>query len=129
MENKKCEICGQMKPQNEFSKSYKRRCKACVAEAARNDRKRFKEFENACVEALNGGEAHIPVGAGAKSALSMSGNVNLLNMAIAFMQGMLSNPNICNLHNMNAEAVVVLARNAMICAKALKKVFEKEGND
>ena len=67
--------------------------------------------------------------AGAKSALSMSGNVNLLNMATVFMQGMLSNPNICNLQNMNAEAVVVLARNAMICAKALKMVFEKESND
>ena len=115
-----------MKPQNEFSKSYKRRCKACVAEAARNDRKRFKEFENACVEALNGGGVHITVGAGAKSALPLSGNSTLLNIATSFMQGMLSNPNICNLQNMNAEAVVVLARNAMICAKALKMVFEKE---
>ena len=52
MEKKKCEICGQMKPQNEFSKSYKRRCKACVAEAARNDRKRFKELEREATEAL-----------------------------------------------------------------------------
>ena len=129
MEKKKCEICGQMKPQNEFSKSYKRRCKACVAEAARNDRKRFKELENACTEALNGGGAQIPVGAGANSALPLSGNSTLLNMATVFMQGMLSNPNICNLHNMNAEAVVVLACNAMICAKALKTVFEKESND
>ncbi len=129
MENKKCEICGQMKPQNEFSKSYKRRCKACVAEAARNDRKRFKEFENACVEALNGGEAHIPVGAGAKSALPTSGNSTLLNIATSFMQGMLSNPNLCYPRSMNAEAVVTLARNAMTCAKALIMVFEKEGND
>ena len=129
MEKKKCEICGQMKPQNEFSKSYKRRCKACVAEAARNDRKRFKEFEKACVEALNGGGAHIPVGAGAKSALPLSGNSTLLNIATSFMQGMLSNPNICNLQNMNADSVVVLTRNSIRFAKAFIKIFEKEGND
>lgn len=35
---KKCEICGNMKPQNEFSKSYKNRCKACVAELTRIQR-------------------------------------------------------------------------------------------
>ena len=129
MEKKKCEICGQMKPQNEFSKSYKHRCKACVAEAARNDRKRFKELENACKESLKEGGAHIPVGAGAKSALPLSGNSTLLNMATVFMQGMLSNPNICNLQNMNAEAVVVLTRNSIRFAKAFIKIFEKEGND
>lgn len=129
MDKKKCDICGQYKPLGNFSKSYKNRCKACVAEAARNERKQFKELENACAEALKGGGAHIPVSAGAKSALTMSEKSTLLNMATAFMQGMLSNPDICNLKNMNAEAVVVLAQNAMICAKALKMVFEKESND
>lgn len=35
---KKCEICGAVKPIEEFSKSYRNRCKKCVAEQARNMR-------------------------------------------------------------------------------------------
>lgn len=35
---KKCEICGEVKPITDFSKSYKHRCKACVAEMTRNSR-------------------------------------------------------------------------------------------
>lgn len=128
MEKKKCEICGQIKPQNEFSKSYKHRCKACVAEAARNDRKRFKELENACAEALKGSGTHIPVGAGAKSAPPVDENA-LLCMAVAFMQGMLSNPNLVNTQTLNADSVVVLTRNSIRFAKAFIKIFEKEGND
>ena len=38
METKKCEICGENKPQSEFSKSYRNRCRACVAEQTRNNR-------------------------------------------------------------------------------------------
>lgn len=53
MEKRKCEICGEMKPQNEFSKSYKHRCKACVAEAARNERQRYKNQEREIREALS----------------------------------------------------------------------------
>lgn len=45
MEKRKCEICGEMKPQNEFSKSYKHRCKSCVAAAARNERQQYKNRE------------------------------------------------------------------------------------
>ncbi|MBD5204988.1 MAG: hypothetical protein HDS84_01225 [Bacteroidales bacterium] len=53
MEKKKCEICGQMKPLGDFSKSYKHRCKACVAEAARSYRKNQKVNEHHLGEALN----------------------------------------------------------------------------
>ena len=38
METKKCEVCGENKPQSEFSKSYRNRCRACVAEQTRNAR-------------------------------------------------------------------------------------------
>lgn len=38
METKKCEVCGENKPQSEFSKSYRNRCRACVAEQTRNNR-------------------------------------------------------------------------------------------
>jgi hypothetical protein len=42
MQTKKCEICGEYKPVNEFSKSYPHRCKACVAERTRLSRKAEK---------------------------------------------------------------------------------------
>lgn len=35
---KKCEICGEIKYIGEFSKSYRNRCKKCVAEQERNMR-------------------------------------------------------------------------------------------
>lgn len=37
---RKCEICGKTKPQNEFSKSYKNRCKTCVADLTREKRRK-----------------------------------------------------------------------------------------
>lgn len=39
---KKCEICGQELPISEFSKSYRNRCKSCVAEQVREQRKNGK---------------------------------------------------------------------------------------
>ncbi|MCM1079108.1 MAG: hypothetical protein NC344_05705 [Bacteroidales bacterium] len=38
MGTQKCEICGEWKDTHEMSKSYKHRCKACVAEATRKSR-------------------------------------------------------------------------------------------
>ena len=38
MNNKICEVCGQEKPAEAFSKSYKNRCRDCVAEQARQKR-------------------------------------------------------------------------------------------
>lgn len=40
---KECEMCGEMKPLPQFSKSYKNRCKQCVADAARQRRADAKE--------------------------------------------------------------------------------------
>lgn len=42
---KVCEICGKEKPLSEFSKSYKNRCKECVAEMTRENRRAEKEFK------------------------------------------------------------------------------------
>jgi hypothetical protein len=44
-EIKKCEICGKMKATSEMSKSYKHRCKACVAEMVRSKR---VDRQNSC---------------------------------------------------------------------------------
>lgn len=35
---KKCEVCGETKPLEDFSKSYRNRCKPCVAEMRRKNR-------------------------------------------------------------------------------------------
>ena len=43
---KKCEICGARKPVADFSKSYKNRCKACVAAEARMHRESARDEEN-----------------------------------------------------------------------------------
>lgn len=40
---KVCEVCGQKKHISEFSKSYPRRCKACVAEHTKMVRERDKQ--------------------------------------------------------------------------------------
>jgi hypothetical protein len=45
---KKCEVCGKELPESEFSKSYKKRCKKCVAEmtkAKRNQAPTFKDLQ------------------------------------------------------------------------------------
>ena len=43
MSKQQCEICGQMKEQHEMAKSYKHRCKECVARLTRIDRLAAKQ--------------------------------------------------------------------------------------
>lgn len=43
MQKKKCEICGEMVPQCNMSKSYKHRCKKCVADMTRANRHAEKQ--------------------------------------------------------------------------------------
>lgn len=38
-ETKKCEVCGKELPLSDFSKSYKNRCRKCVADMVRSERK------------------------------------------------------------------------------------------
>lgn len=45
-EYKVCEVCGQEKHISEFSKSYPRRCNACVAEHTKMVRERAKQEQN-----------------------------------------------------------------------------------
>lgn len=42
---KRCEVCGKVKPEEEFSKSYKGRCKACVSAMAKYKRNLGKEAQ------------------------------------------------------------------------------------
>lgn len=54
MKKVKCEVCGEMIPLNEMSKSYRHRCKKCVAEITRAQRHAEKQKQ----------EAPAPYGAG-----------------------------------------------------------------
>lgn len=49
MEIKKCAQCGQEKPIEDFSKSYKNLCKSCVAENERNKRAGKSHYEDGYV--------------------------------------------------------------------------------
>lgn len=45
-EYKKCEVCGETKPVGEFSKSYPRRCKECVAQHMREVRRAARQQDD-----------------------------------------------------------------------------------
>ena len=47
MKKVKCEVCGEMVPQNEMSKSYRHRCKKCVADMTRAQRHAEKQKKDA----------------------------------------------------------------------------------
>lgn len=44
--NKKCEVCGRLLPESEFSKSYRNRCKECVAKQTKEKRDQAKSRKN-----------------------------------------------------------------------------------
>lgn len=50
---KVCEICGKEKPLSEFSKSYKNRCKECVAEITRENRHAKKIYREEMNQLMN----------------------------------------------------------------------------
>lgn len=53
---KRCEVCGSMKPIKDFSKSYKKRCKQCVAEIVKAERaapKNKQPIEGLILESLD----------------------------------------------------------------------------
>jgi len=43
---KKCEVCGAELPESEFSKSYKKRCKKCVAAMTKAKRRKEPTIED-----------------------------------------------------------------------------------
>ena len=54
MSKQQCGICGQWKEQHEMSKSYKHRCKECVARLTRIDRRAAKQRAEHIKEQLEG---------------------------------------------------------------------------
>lgn len=77
-----CEICGEMVPQQDMSKSYKHRCKKCVAQLARIDRQAAKQSaEN--ISQQPEGAGHTPVSPGDRRR-------ERIQIATAVMQGMVA---------------------------------------
>lgn len=64
MKKVKCEICGEMVPQNEMSKSYRHRCKKCVADMTRALRHAEKQKKDAQKIVPHTYEAPAPYGEG-----------------------------------------------------------------
>lgn len=54
MSKQQCEICGVMKSQQEMSKSYKHRCKECVARLTRIERQAAKQRAENLKQQLEG---------------------------------------------------------------------------
>lgn len=110
---KKCEICGEMKPQEDFSKSYKHRCKECVAEQTRNNRQLAKAKPEKSVMS--------PV-----SDVAACKRGELLMVSTA-MQGLLSNP---ITESILVESTIdTIARDAVRIEKALLKEIDKKGGE
>lgn len=64
MKKVKCEVCGEMVPQNEMSKSYRHRCKKCVADMTRSQRHAKKQKQDAQENVPHTYEAPAPYGEG-----------------------------------------------------------------
>lgn len=103
-----------MKPQEDFSKSYKHRCKECVAQQTRENRQSAKMQPEKSVI------GPIPDVAACKRG-------DLLLVATAALQGLLSNP--------ITESILVegtietIARDAVRMADALLIEIDKKGGD
>ena len=126
METKICAQCGQEKPIEDFSKSYKNLCKACVAE---NERKK-RNGRTVCYG--RGLEVFIPEDATFIPPMR-------LQIAIAAMQGMLSNrvfvkafhrelsPTLESIEA--ADLYRVFARNAVLMADSLINELKNQKNE
>lgn len=64
MKKVKCEVCGEMVPQNGMSKSYRHRCKKCVADMTRAQRHAEKQKKDAQENVPHTYEAPAPYGEG-----------------------------------------------------------------
>lgn len=108
---KRCEICGEIKPIEAFSKSYKNRCKDCVAEQARENRRAEKEFnEIRKVRQSLGWDKN-----------DIDWEQVRIQAAIAAMQGVLSNPAFCNISTNKDFPTTVAIYSADKLVEKLKK--------
>lgn len=119
MTNKKCAQCGQEKPIEDFSKSYKNLCKSCVAERERLKRKINKAFgvPEDIPNAYIGRGISIPIPEDATFIPPMR-----FQASVAAMQGLMSNMG-------EYDTVDELARLAVGAADALINELNKKKDE
>lgn len=124
MSKQQCGICGQWKEQHEMSKSYKQRCKECVARLTRIARKATKQRAEHIKEQLEGTGYNL-------TCL----REDRLRVATAAMQGILSNEQTMQIYTEMAQnppypkLFEIVARNAMGYADALLTKIDEKGDN
>ena len=120
MSKQQCEICGQMKSQQEMSKSYKHRCKECVARLTRIERQAAKQRAENINQQLDG-TGYTPVSPEDRRR-------ERIQIATAAMQGMIT----ADMHYNSLMDMKGLAVTSLKFADALLAEVDKEekgGND
>lgn len=84
-EYKVCEVCGNEKHISEFSKSYPRRCKECVAEHTRMIRKRSQNAEKRSQNTENRTELPKKRTETVKARIKATGEIIELNEKVSFL--------------------------------------------
>lgn len=124
MSKQQCGICGQWKEQHEMSKSYKHRCKECVARLTRIDRRAAKQRAEHIKEQLEG----------TGYTLTCLREDRLI-VATAAMQGILSNERTMQAYidmtqnHPYPKLFEIVARNAMGYADALLAEVDEKGDN
>lgn len=119
MSKQQCEICGEMVSQQDMSKSYKRRCKKCVAELTRINRKAAKQRAENIKQQLEG--------TGYTLVSPEDRRRERIQIATAAMQGMIMADMHYNLMDMKGLAVTALKFADALLAEADKE--EEGGSD
>lgn len=107
MSNQQCEICGQMKAQQDMSKSYKHRCKECVARLTRLDRQAAKQRAENISQQLEGTGYTLMSPAVARD--------ERIKIATAVLQGIL----VCSSQYLDRETVRLCVKEALVVADML----------
>lgn len=111
MSKQKCEICGQMISQQDMSKSYKHRCKECVARLTRINRKAAKQLE----------------GTGMQLAPCNSRREERLTIATKILQAILSNSALTDCYTCDGELDGAVHDSVALADALINKIDEKGG--
>lgn len=121
MSKQKCEICSQMIPQQEMSKSYKHRCKACVARLTRIDRKAAKQRADLIAQQLEGTGMQLAPSCNSK-------RDKRLSIATKILQAILSNSALTDCYTCDGELDGAV-HDSVALADALINKIDEEGGD
>lgn len=119
MSKQKCEICGQMIPQQEMSKSYKHRCKECVARLTRINRKAAKQRADLIAQQLEGTDMQL--------APCNSKREERLTIATKILQAILSNSALTDCYTCDGELDGAVHDSVALTDALINKIDEEVG--